>query len=147
MFYGEYSHSLDKKGRIILPSKLREALKETFVEKCVMTKGLDGCLLLYPLDEWRLLEQKIKALSMTKRDARAFSRQLLSGACECIMDRQGRVFIPQNLREFAAIKRDVIVIGISNKMEIWSKDRWVNYSKETQDSYEDIAEKLVDTGL
>ncbi len=147
MFYGEYEHSLDKKGRIILPSKLREALKETFVEKCVITRGLEGCLFLYPLDEWRLLEQKIKALPMTGRESRAFSRQLLSGACECILDRQGRIFIPNNLRQYAGISREVVVIGVSNRMEIWSKDKWLNYSKETQSSYEDIAEKLVDKGI
>lgn len=147
MFYGEYEHSLDKKGRIILPSKLREALKETFVEKCVMTKGLEGCLFLYPLDEWRLLEQKVKALPMTGREARAFSRQLLSGASECILDKQGRVFLPQNLRQYAGISREVVIIGVSNRMEIWSKDKWLTYAKETQSSYEDIAEKLVDKGI
>lgn len=147
MFYGEYEHSLDKKGRIILPSKLREALKETFVEKCIMTKGLEGCLFLYPLDEWRILEQKVKTLPMVGREARAFSRQLLSGACECILDRQGRIFIPQNLRQYAGISREVIIIGVSNRMEIWAKDRWITYAKETQSSYEDIAENLIDRGI
>lgn len=147
MFYGEYAHSLDKKGRIILPSKLREALKETFAEKCVMTKGLEACLFLYPLDEWRLLEQKVKALPLTGRDARAFSRQFLSGACECILDRQGRIFIPINLRQYAGINRDVIIIGVSSRMEIWAKDRWHEYAKQTQSSYEDIAEKLIDKGI
>jgi len=147
MFYGEYTHSLDRKGRIILPSKLRDALKESFVEKCIMTKGLEGCLFLYPLDEWRLIEKEVRNLSLLKRDARAFSRLLISGACECVMDRQGRIFIPQNLRKYAEISKDIIVIGVSTRMEIWSKDRWLDYAKDKQSSYEDIAEKLVDKGI
>ena len=142
MFMGEYQHSLDKKGRLIIPSKFREILTEKYEEKFVITRGLDNCLFLYPPDEWREVERKIKALSMVKRESRAFKRFLISGAVECVLDKQGRIMIPSNLRQHARIERDVVLIGVSEKIEIWSKEIWQTYSKKAEESFEEIAQGL-----
>jgi MraZ protein len=143
MFMGEFLHSIDDKGRAIIPSKFREELGDKFV----MTKGLDNCLFLYPLSEWSNLEQKLKALPFTKSDARAFSRFFFSGATECETDRQGRILIPGNLRSYARLGRDIVIIGVSTRVEIWSREEWERYSQEAEESYEQIAEKLVDFDL
>lgn len=140
MFMGEYQHTIDEKGRMIIPAKFRESLGETFI----MTRGLDDCLFVYPREEWSVLEQKLKALPMLKADARAFTRFFFSGATECELDKQGRVNIPANLREHANLKKDSIVIGVSNRVEIWSKAIWEGYSNESEASFNEIAEKLVD---
>jgi len=142
VFMGEYQHSLDKKGRLIIPSKFREILTEKYEEKFVITRGLDNCLFLYPPDEWREVERKIKALSMVKRESRAFKRFLISGAVECVLDKQGRIMIPSNLRQHARIERDVVLIGVSEKIEIWSKEIWQTYSKKAEESFEEIAQGL-----
>lgn len=143
MFMGEYQHSVDKKGRIFIPARFREGLGDHFV----LTKGLDGCLFAYPRPEWEALEQKLKSLPLTRSDARAFVRFFFSGAAECEVDKQGRILIPGHLREFAGLERDVVVIGVSSRVEFWSRDRWYEYSSNAATSYEDIAEKLVDLDL
>lgn len=143
MFMGEYQHSVDKKGRIFIPARFREGLGDHFV----LTKGLDGCLFAYPRPEWEALEQKLKSLPLTRSDARAFVRFFFSGATECEVDKQGRILIPGHLREFAGLERDVVVIGVSSRVEFWSRDRWDEYSSNAATSYEDIAEKLVDLDL
>jgi len=143
MFMGEFQHSIDDKGRVIIPAKFREGLGDKFVA----TKGLDNCLFLYPQAEWENLEQKLKALPFTKADARAFVRFFFSGATECETDRQGRILIPGNLRGYAKLERDVVVIGVSSRVEIWSKEEWNRYSQEAEQSYEQIAEKIVDFDL
>jgi MraZ protein len=143
MFTGEYQHTVDDKGRLIVPVRLREELGESFV----ITRGLDNCLFVYPLQEWTNLGQKLKALSFTKSDARAFMRLFFSGAVECEVDRQGRILIPNNLREHARIKRDVVVIGVSTRVEIWSQELWQSYSDESNLSFESAAEKLADIDL
>lgn len=140
MFMGEYQHSVDEKGRMIIPAKFREALGSSFV----ITRGLDQCLFVYPKDEWTILEQKLKSLPLMKSDARAFTRFFFSGATECELDKQGRVNIPNNLREHAKFDKDTIVIGVSNRVEIWSKEAWEGYSKQSEESFNEIAEKLVD---
>lgn len=140
MFLGEYQHSIDEKGRMIIPAKFRDALGSNFI----MTRGLDRCLFVYPRDEWNLLEQKLKSLPLMKSDARAFTRFFFSGATECELDRQGRVNIPQNLREHAALTKETIVIGVSNRVEVWSKENWESYNQESEQSFNEIAEKLVD---
>ena len=117
MFMGEYQHGLDSKNRMIVPAKLREGLGEKFV----ITKGLDGCLYAYPMDEWRILEEKLKSLPLTNKDARAFVRFFFSGACEIETDKQGRGLIPQNLKEYAAIEKEIVSIGALTKVEIWRK--------------------------
>mgnify|MGYP001308172367 CR=1 FL=1 len=140
MFLGEYHHSIDEKGRMIIPAKFRESLGSSFI----VTRGLDGCLFVYPRDEWNLLEQKLKTLPLMKSDARAFTRFFFSGATECELDRQGRVNIPQNLREHAELTKETIVIGVSSRVEVWSKEKWEDYHRESEQSFNEIAEKLVD---
>lgn len=140
MFMGEYQHSVDEKGRMIIPSKFRELLGSGFV----ITRGLDNCLFVYPASEWTMLEKKLKSLPLMKADARAFTRFFFSGAVECDLDKQGRVNIPANLREHAQIKKETVVIGVSNRVEIWAKERWEAYAAESVQSFNDIAEKLVD---
>ncbi|ACV61931.1 MraZ protein [Desulfofarcimen acetoxidans DSM 771] len=143
MFMGEHQHTIDNKGRMIIPARFREELGERFV----MTKGLEGCLALYPLQEWSVLEQKMRSLPFTRKDARALARFIFSGASECEIDKQGRILIPNNLREHAKLVKDVVVIGVSSRVEIWSKAEWEAYSNETAVSVEEIAEKIVDFDL
>nr|WP_241080200.1 division/cell wall cluster transcriptional repressor MraZ [Natranaerofaba carboxydovora] len=137
---GEYNHTIDNKGRIIVPAKFRKDLGESFV----LTRGLDSCIFIYPQSEWKQLEQKLKALPLTKGDARAFSRFFLSGATECALDNQGRIQIPENLRFHADLKKEVVVIGVSSRVEIWSKENWKDYQSEAEESFENIAEEIVD---
>ncbi|MDN5332265.1 MAG: transcriptional regulator MraZ [Tepidanaerobacteraceae bacterium] len=143
MFMGLFQHSLDIKGRLIIPSKFRELLGESFI----LTKGLDRCLFVYPKSEWMELEQKLKALPITKKEARAFIRLFFSGAVEVELDKQGRILIPPMLREYARIEKEVVIIGVSNRAEIWSVKEWEAYSKEAEDSYEEIAENMVELGI
>ncbi len=143
MFMGEYQHSLDDKGRLIMPAKFRELLDEPFV----VTRGLDNCLFVYPQQEWCILEEKLKSLPMTSKDARAFVRFFFSGATECELDKSGRISLPQNLREYAALEKDVVISGVLNRIELWSKDRWDHYLAETADSYEEIAETMEKLGI
>lgn len=140
---GEYQHSLDAKGRLIIPAKFREELGEG----AILTRGLDNCLFLFPAEEWGILESKLKTLPLTKGDARQFVRFLFSGATECEMDKQGRIILPQNLRDFATIDKDAVVIGVSSRIEIWSKEKWESYVSIAEESFEDIAENIVDLGI
>jgi len=142
MFYGEFTHTLDEKNRLIVPMRLRGKIRETFVEKFIITKGLDNCLFLFTVDEWRLFENKIKALPLTGKDARAYTRHLFSGASECTIDKQGRISIPLYLKNYAKMRKDVIVIGVMNRIEIWSRENWISYSKNTERSVNEIAEQL-----
>ena len=135
MLLGEYQHSLDEKGRLIIPAKFREDLGENFV----ITRGLDNCLFVYPLIQWRTLEEKIKELPTSQGDTRAFVRMFFSGAVEAELDKQGRVILPQHLREHARIDRDVYVIGVSTKVEIWAKEVWGEYANQAKQSYEGFA--------
>ncbi|MDI3529054.1 MAG: transcriptional regulator MraZ, partial [Thermoanaerobacter sp.] len=128
----------DAKGRVIIPAKFRGELGDRFV----LTKGLDNCLFVYSLEEWKNIEAKLKTLPLTKKDARAFTRFFLAGAVECEIDKQGRILIPANLREHAKIEKDVIFIGVSTRVEIWSKEVWEEYSNNTDVSFEEIAEHL-----
>ncbi len=127
MFYGEFEHSIDRKSRIIIPAKFREALKESFVEKFYITRGLDTCLFLFIEEEWKKQEQKFKSMPFTKQESRRFNRVFFSGASEVVCDRQGRIVIPTYLKEFAQIQKDVVVIGVSNRIEIWSKLKWQEF--------------------
>lgn len=137
---GEYHHSVDDKGRMIIPAKFRDALGTHFV----MTRGLDNCLFIYPQEEWAQMEQKLKSLPLMKSDARAFTRFFLSGATECELDKQGRVNIPSNLREHAKLDSNAVVIGVSSRVEVWSKEMWESYSQNSEASFDEIAENLVD---
>ena len=140
MFMGEYQHNIDDKGRLIIPAKFRDGLGASFVA----TRGLDQCLFVFPQQEWSLLEQKLKSLSLMKSDARLFNRFLFSGATECELDKQGRVNLPRNLIEHAKLDKDCVIIGVSSRVEIWSKEVWTDYSRQSEESFNEIAEKLVD---
>lgn len=140
---GEFQHNLDDKGRLIIPAKFRDALGPSFV----VTRGLDHCLFLYPQSEWQVLEAKLKALPLTNANARAFVRFFFSGASECELDKQGRILLPPNLREYAQMERDVVVIGVSNRVELWAKSQWEAYRSEADESFESIAEQIVDLGI
>ena len=141
MFMGEYNHTIDAKGRMIVPSKFRELLGNEFV----VTKGLDGCLFVYPNEEWKNIEEKFRTVPLTTKDARKFSRFFFAGAATCEVDKQGRILIPPVLREFADIQKDVVSVGVLNRIEIWSKDRWVDNN--TYDDMDDIEEHMAELGL
>ncbi|MBU1061731.1 MAG: division/cell wall cluster transcriptional repressor MraZ [Candidatus Omnitrophica bacterium] len=144
MFYGEYEHTLDRKGRIIIPSKFRGALKEHYIERFFITRGLDKCLFMFAEDEWKLQEQKFKTMSFTKAEYRRFNRLFFSGASELIPDKQGRILIPSYLKDYAAIKREVYIIGVSNRIEIWSQHNWKDYYSVSKETFEEVAEKLIE---
>ncbi len=143
MFMGEYIHSIDSKGRFIVPIKFREQLGERFV----VTKGLDNCLFVYPLVEWSLFEQKLKALPLANRDARKFTRFFFAGAVECDVDKQGRILLPLNLREYSQLKKEAVLIGVSNRVEIWSKEMWNAYNNEDDFDVSDLADKMAELGI
>ncbi len=143
MFMGEYQHTLDEKGRVAVPARLREDLGEKFV----ITRGLDRCLFAYPLAEWSRIEEKLKTLPFTKSDARAFTRMFFSGAIEVEIDKQGRVLIPQHLRSYARVEKEVRIIGVSNRVEVWGEVVWTEYIHKAGLAYEQIAETLVDFEL
>lgn len=141
MFMGEYNHTIDAKGRLIVPSKFREALGDVFV----VTKGLDGCLFVYDHAEWNVFEEKLKALPLTNKDARKFVRFFLAGAAEVEVDKQGRILVPNVLREFAQLDKDVILIGVASRIEIWSKERFEEMA--AYDDMDEIAEHMAELGL
>ncbi len=140
MFMGEYQHNIDTKGRIIVPAKFREQLGDTFV----ITRGLDQCLFGYPMNEWKEVEKKLKALPLTKKDARAFTRFFFSGATECELDKQGRINLPTPLLTYASLQKECIIIGVSNRIEIWSKEIWGEYVAASEESFAEIAENMVE---
>ncbi|CDI49769.1 division/cell wall cluster transcriptional repressor MraZ [Clostridium tetani] len=142
MFIGEYNHGVDSKNRIIIPSKFREELGESFI----LTKGLDNCLYIYPMEEWRILEEKLKKLPLTNKDARAFVRFFFSGANEISIDKQRRALIPQNLIKYANINKDIVSIGVATRIEIWGREKWEEYNDANID-YEQIAEKMSELGI
>ena len=141
MFMGEYNHTIDAKGRLIVPSKFREQLGNEFV----VTKGLDGCLFVYSNEEWHNIEEKFRNISMTSKDARKFSRFFFAGAASCEVDKQGRILLPANLREYAGIEKEVVSVGVLSRVEIWSKDRWQDNGD--YDDMDEIAEHMAEMGL
>ena len=139
MLIGEYSHTIDAKGRMIVPAKFRTELGERFI----VTKGFDGCLYGYSLDEWKSIEEKIKTLPLiTGKDARNFTRFFFSSAIECELDSQGRILITQNLREHAELLKEVVVIGVSTRIEIWSKEEYDKYSSENDNILALLGEEM-----
>lgn len=143
MLIGEYEHSLDVKGRLIMPAKLREDIGEKFI----ITKGLDGCLFGFSQNEWSNFEEKLKTLPLTNKNARDFVRFFLSGAIECEIDKQGRFLIASNLREYANMEKDVVIIGVGTRLEIWNKDKWKEYNSEENISADEIAENMTMLGI
>ena len=142
MLIGEFEHSLDAKGRLIMPAKLRESIGERFV----VTKGLDGCFFAFSLDEWANFEEKLKMLPLSNKNSREFSRFFLSGATECEIDKQGRFLIPNNLRDAANLEKEVVIIGVGTRIEIWNKNKWKSYSNDNI-SVEEIAENMTMLGI
>ena len=141
MFMGEYNHIIYAKGRLIIPARFRELLGEEFI----LTKGLDGCLSIYPMDAWEAFETKLRALPLTNKNARTFTRFFVAGATNCELDRQGRILVPQTLREFAGLEKEVVLTGNLDRIEIWSKEKWsenCNY-----DDMDSIAESMQDMGI
>lgn len=143
MLLGEYKHNVDAKGRVSVPSKFRGDLGQSFV----VTKGLDNCLYLYSKDEWKKFEDKLKNLPITSQEARSFVRFFFAGASECEVDKQGRINIPQNLREYAKIQKDVVIVGVSTRAEIWSNDNWNKYTNSDSLDVSKIASQMSNLGI
>ena len=141
MFMGEYNHTIDAKGRLIVPSKFREQLGDGFV----VTKGLDGCLFVYPNEEWATIEEKFKSIPLTTKDAMKFSRFFFAGAASCELDKQGRILLPHSLREYAGLQKDVVLAGVLGRIEIWDQGRWQDAN--TYDDMDEVAEHMAELGL
>jgi MraZ protein len=143
MFIGEYHHNIDQKGRVAIPTKFRNDL----AKGAVVTKGLDDCLTLYTKDEWEKLAKRLADLPISKSNTRAFARLMLAGAMDVELDSQGRMILPEYLRAFAEIKKQVVIAGLFNRLEIWDETKWNNYKKGTEKDSSDIAEALGELGV
>ncbi len=140
MFMGEFHHTLDSKGRIIVPAKFRKTLGDEFV----ITRGMDGCLFGYTLEQWSKLEAQLDKLPLTKKDARAFTRFFYSAAAEVEFDKQGRINLSTSLINFAKLNKDCVIVGVSDRIEIWDEERWNNFNREAEENFEEISEKMTD---
>ncbi len=138
MFMGEYHHNIDDKGRIIVPSKFRTELGDRFI----LTRGLEECLFIYSIDEWNEIINKLKELPFTNKDARLFMRMFMSGATECELDRNGRINIPSTLSKYASLEKECVIIGVNDRLEIWSESKFENFFNSNIDNFSDIAENL-----
>lgn len=143
MLTGEFNHSIDTKGRLIIPSKFRDILGDDFV----ITKGLDGCLFLYPANEWKIFEEKLRTLPLTNKNARTFTRFFLGSAVDGGLDKQGRVLISSALRAFAGLDKEVVLVGVLDRVEIWDKAKWAENNTEVEENMDDIAAHMEDLGL
>ncbi len=143
MLIGEFEHSLDVKGRLTMPAKIREDIGEKFI----ITKGLDGCLFGFSKQEWDNFEEKLKTLPLTNKNARDFVRFFLSGAIECEVDKQGRFLIASNLREYASLEKEAVITGVGTRIEIWNKEKWKAYNSEENLSADQIAENMASLGM
>ena len=143
MFIGEYSHNLDDKGRVAVPSKFRVRLNKG----AVVTRGLDNCLFLYTKDEWQKMAEKLAALPISQANSRAFARLMLAGAMDVELDKQGRIILPEYLRQFAQIKKEVVIAGLYNRLEIWDQVIWSKYKGQTESQSSEIAERMAELGV
>lgn len=143
MFIGEYQHNMDAKGRVAVPAKFRNKLSGG----AIVTRGLDKCLFLFSVEEWEKLAEKIISLPLTQSNSRAFSRLMLAGAADCEIDAQGRILVPDYLRKYANIEKEVIIAGLYNRAEIWDMNQWNKYKTETEARSEEIAERMEGLGL
>ncbi|MCR4990398.1 MAG: division/cell wall cluster transcriptional repressor MraZ [Lachnospiraceae bacterium] len=141
MFMGEYNHTLDAKGRLIVPAKFRESLGDEFV----VTKGMDGCLFVFAMKEWEAFEEKLHTLPMTDKESRQFTRFFLAGAADLELDKSGRVLIPGVLREFAGITKEAVLIGVGSRVEIWSRERYEG--SVTYEDMDEIAKHMTELGI
>ncbi|MFH1665862.1 MAG: division/cell wall cluster transcriptional repressor MraZ [Candidatus Omnitrophota bacterium] len=144
MFYGEHLHTLDKKNRLIVPSRFRTVITEKGIESLYVTRGLDECLFIFSDAEWQLQENKFKDMPFTKREVRKFKRLFFSGAVEVVPDKQWRILIPDYLKEYAKLSKDIMVVGVSNRIEVWAKDKWNSYYETSKDSYEEVSENMIE---
>jgi len=146
MFRGRFEYTIDPKGRVSIPVKFRELLSEKYDDRLILT-NFDRCLVAYPYEEWRVLEDKVGSLSMVKKEAKAFQRFFLSGAMECPIDKLGRILIPPTLRAYAQLEKSVVFAGLVKKFEIWSRERWAEEIVRSQENFEGISEALAELGL
>lgn len=140
---GEFHHNLDEKGRIIIPSKLRDELGDNII----VTRGLEDCLFIYSYDEWSLIVSKLKSLPFTKKDARSFTRMFLSGATVCEFDKQGRIKVSGPLLEYASLSRECVIIGVNDRLEVWAKDKWDKFVLDGKEDLSDLADHLFETNF
>lgn len=143
MLMGEFHHNIDEKRRIIMPSKLREELGNTII----ITRGLEDCLFIYSKEEWSQIVTKLKTLPFTKKDARSFTRVFLSGATETEFDKQGRIKLPLPLTEYATLLKECVIIGVNDRVEIWSKDNWNAFMNKSKEELSDLADHLFETDI
>ena len=143
MFYGEYRHSIDRKGRLIVPSRFRQALKTEEVKSLFLTRGLDGCLFVFPEGEFRATETRLKQIPFTKSEGRKFNRLFFSGAVEVTIDGLGRILVPRILKDFAGLKTDVVIVGVANRMEVWAKEKWEEFYEASRQQFEEVAERVM----
>jgi len=143
MFIGEFSHSLDSKGRVAIPAKFRSKISGG----AIITRGLDKCLFVFTKKDWDKLAGKLVELPLSQSNSRAFARLMLSGASDVRLDSQGRILIPDYLRKYAGITKAAKVIGVYNRMEVWNEKGWEAYKKKTEGASDEIAEKMADLGI
>jgi len=146
MFRGRFEHTVDSKGRVSIPAKFRELLAEKYDDRLILT-NFDRCLVAYPYEEWRVLEERVGSLSMVKKEAKAFQRFFISGAAECPIDKLGRILIPPTLRDYAQLGKNVVFAGMLRKFEIWSKERWLEEIKRSEVDFEGMGEALAELGI
>ena len=144
MFYGEYLHVLDEKNRIIIPSRFRKNIKDEGIDKFYITRGLDECLFMFSETDWKVYEKKFKEMSFTKKEVRRFNRLFFSGAIDVVPDKQWRILLPDYLKEYAQLNKNIVFVGVSNRIELWDKDKWNSFYDESKQSYEQIAEEIID---
>jgi MraZ protein len=146
MLRGRYEHTIDSKGRISIPSKFREILNKKYDDRLVIT-NFDNCLVAFPYEEWSVLEEKVNSLSLVKKEVKTFLRFFYSSAMDCMIDKQGRLLIPQTLRDYANLQKDVVLVGEGKKIEIWAKERWNEVARKAQEDFEQITDTLANLGL
>lgn len=146
MFRGRFEHTIDPKGRVSIPAKFRELLSEKYDDRIIIT-NFDRCLVAYPYEEWRTVEDRISSLSMVKKEVKAFQRFFISGATECPIDKLGRVLIPPTLRDYALLEKDVVFAGMGKMFELWSRERWTEEIKRAEENFEGMRESLASLGI
>jgi MraZ protein len=146
VFRGRFEHTIDSKGRTSIPSKFREILNKKYDDRLVIT-NFDHCLVAFPYEEWSALEQKVGSFSLIKKETTAFFRFFYSSAVDCVIDRQGRLLIPQTLRDYASLKKDVVFIGVGKRIEIFARERWLEEAQKAEENFDQIRDTIADLGI